>query len=340
MSYYGGTITVLGRDLITSLVAGETIEFTRILVGKGAMPEGVEPIDMTELVDPVAEGASTLPVVDNGVITMTVEYRNDMNGGLQEGFWLREFGVFAKTENSEEVLLYYATLGDSPQPVNAYQDNRIDIRRYPITISLALDANVQVVYNPGAFITAGEAQELIGAMVNDAVNNAASAIITTIKIPASAWTLREYDDLGSQSYADEYIYFADVDVEGCMETFFPTVALDKSSLGPAGEAGLCPTVQSLLDSIRFWAKKVPASDLEATVALIGESISTGASGGTYVLPTATATRLGGVKVGEGLQITEDGTLSTVDNGEITDQDFASSAAMEEMLDEVFKETKI
>lgn len=340
MSYYGGTITVLGRDLITSLVTGETIEFTRILVGKGAMPEGVEPIDMTELVDPVAEGASTLPVVDNGVITMTVEYRNDMNGGLQEGFWLREFGVFAKTENSEEVLLYYATLGDSPQPVNAYQDNRIDIRRYPITISLALDANVQVVYNPGAFITAGEAQELIGAMVNDAVSNAASAIITTITIPASAWTKREYDDPGNQSYADEYIYFADVDVEGCMETLFPTVALDKSSLGPAGEAGLCPTVQSLLDSIRFWAKKVPASDLEATVALIGESINTGASGGTYVLPTATATRLGGVKVGEGLQITEDGTLSTVDNGEITDQDFATSAAMEEMLDEVFKETKI
>ena len=35
MSYYGGTITVKGRDLITSLIAGETIEFTRIVVGSG-----------------------------------------------------------------------------------------------------------------------------------------------------------------------------------------------------------------------------------------------------------------------------------------------------------------
>ena len=43
MSYYGGTITVKGRDLITSLIAGETIEFTRIVVGSGEMPEGVEP---------------------------------------------------------------------------------------------------------------------------------------------------------------------------------------------------------------------------------------------------------------------------------------------------------
>ena len=38
MSYYGGTITVKGRDLITSLIAGETIEFTRIVVGSGEMP--------------------------------------------------------------------------------------------------------------------------------------------------------------------------------------------------------------------------------------------------------------------------------------------------------------
>ena len=334
MSYYGGTITVLGRDLITSLVAGETIEFTRILVGKGSMPEGVEPIDMTELVEPVAEGASTVPVVDNGVITMTVEYRNDMNGGLKDGFWLREFGVFAKTENSEEVLLYYATLGDSPQPVNAYQDNRIDIRRYPITISLALEANVQVVYNPGAFITAGEAQELIDAMVNDAVGNvvkdAASAIITTITIPADAWQKREFDDKSNQTYSDEYVYFVDVESDGCMETMFPTVALDKSSLEPAGKAGLCPTAQSLSGSIRFWAKKVPESALEATVALLGESIKPGSGGGSYVLPTATATRLGGVKVGEGLQITEDGTISTV-------TDFATSDDMEAMLEEAFNE---
>lgn len=340
MSYYGGTITVQGRDLITSLVAGETIEFTRILVGKGAMPEGVEPIDMTALVDPVAEGASTLPVVENGVITMTVEYRNDMNDGLKEGFWLREFGVFAKTENSEEVLLYYATLGDSPQPVNAYQDNRIDIRRYPITISLALDANVTVAYNPGAFITAGEAQELIGAMVNDAVSTAASAIITTITVPAAAWAQRGYDDPENETYADDYIYFVDVAISGCEETYFPIVALDKASLAPAGKAGLCPTVQTSKGTLRLWSKKVPEVDLEATVSLIGESVATGASGSTYVLPTATATRLGGVKIGEGLLITEDGMLSAKDCGAITEKDFASAEETEELLDEVFRSENV
>ena len=85
MSYYGGTITVKGRDLITSLIAGETIEFTRIVVGSGEMPEGVEPIDMEDLVNLVAEASSTVPTVENGVLSLVVEYRNDMNGGLKTG---------------------------------------------------------------------------------------------------------------------------------------------------------------------------------------------------------------------------------------------------------------
>lgn len=105
MSYYGGTVTVAGRNLITSLMAGKTIEFTRIMVGSGAMPEGVEPIDMVALVTPVAEGVSSVPTVENGVLSMVVEYRNDLNGGLQEGFWLREFGVFAKTRTRRDPAL-------------------------------------------------------------------------------------------------------------------------------------------------------------------------------------------------------------------------------------------
>ena len=61
MSYYGGTITVAGRNLITGLIAGETITLTRVVVGAGAMPEGVEPIDMTGLVQPIAEASTSVP---------------------------------------------------------------------------------------------------------------------------------------------------------------------------------------------------------------------------------------------------------------------------------------
>ena len=233
MSYYGGTVTVAGRNLITSLMAGKTIEFTRIMVGSGAMPEGVEPIDMVALVTPVAEGVSSVPTVENGVLSMVVEYRNDLNGGLQEGFWLREFGVFAKTEDTEEILLYYATLGDSPQPVNAYKDNRIDIRRYPISIALELDADVQITYNPGAFITSAEAEELVRTMVQEAISGVGTAIIKDITIPHTGWTWQE-ENPGEQGAwdMDEYRYYVDVPVTEAAETQFPNVALHKAALRP------------------------------------------------------------------------------------------------------------
>lgn len=179
MSYYGGTITTAGRDLITKLMTGEVLEFTRVMVGSGKIPEGIEPSDIDELVSPFAEAVSTMPVIENGNVNMTVEYRNDLNGGLNEQFWLNEFGIYAKTDRTDEVLLYYATLGDTPQPVNAYQDGRIDIRRYPVTISLSLNEDVEVKYNPGAFMTASEAVELIETKVSQEVLKVMGSISLT-----------------------------------------------------------------------------------------------------------------------------------------------------------------
>ncbi len=342
MSYYGGTVTVKGRDLITSLIAGETIELTRIVVGSGKMPEGVEPIDMEALVNPIAEATSTVPVVENNVLSMVVEYRNDMNGGLKEGFWLNEFGIFAKTGNSEEILLYYATLGDSPQPVNAYQDNRYDIRRYPVTIALLIDADVQITYTPGAFITASEAQEIIESLVSEAVSeivgDVGAAIIKEITIPADGWMWNESEDAGMGGM-DEYRMYKDVAVTEATEEMFPNVALHKDALETAKQAGLCPTIQTLAGSIRFWAKNQPYADMDATLALLSSSGNgqTG-GGGTYVLPVATETTLGGVKIGEGLTVTPDGTAS-VEGAPIADSEKATVEATNAVLDEVYDDAE-
>jgi len=332
MSYYGGTITVQGRNLITSLLAGETIEFTRILVGSGAMPEGVEPIDMTELVAPVAEAVSTIPFVDNGEMSLTVEYRNDLNGGLKEGFWLREFGIFAKTDETEEILLYYATLGDSPQPVNAYQDNRIDIRRYPVVIALALDADIQVTYNPGSFITSEEAHGLIGAMVKKAMEGVGSITVQKILIPSQGWK-----SVPENEQVDEHVMYIDVVCEDALAEHYPNVALEHASLQIAKNAGLSPTMEALDGVLRFWSKTAPTQDLKGTLSLVGENLNVditvgepgniGGGGGNYVLPVATETVLGGVKIqsGSGLKIDGEGYLGI-------------DAATDEEADDLYEET--
>lgn len=277
MSYYGGTITVAGRNLITSLIAGDTIRFTRIVVGKGKIPEGIEPIDMTELVEPVADGTSTIPTIDNGVMYLTVEFRNDLNGGLKEGFWLNEFGIYAETDKTGEVLLYYASLGDKPQPVNAYQEDRIDIRRYNVAIALELDADVQMAYNPGAFITSTEAFDMIDAMVDYALQNLAATITAKVVIPSTGWV---EDESGNPDLKSDpaYPYYADVPCEKSTDEYYPSLALNKASLAIAEMSGLCPTILAHNGALRFWSKTKPKKDMTGTVALLYSSETDKANG--------------------------------------------------------------
>ena len=114
---------------------------------------------------------------------------------------------------------------------------------------------------------------------------------------------------------------------------FPSVALHKAALEVAKRAGLCPTVQALAGVLRFWARNIPTADMSATVALWAPG-GTAGGGSAYVLPVATATRLGGVKIGSGVSVSADGTISASTSG-ITQDEVVSAADTDKMLDEIF-----
>lgn len=154
MRYYGCTPTNQGRALIAKLLASKTLTISRVMVGKGQLAEDVSPVGLTDLVEPVAAGTSTVPTYDGDTVHMIIEYRSDLNGGLESGFWLSEFGVFASDPDDGEILLYYGTLGDYPQWVSAYSNMGIDTRRYPVSITVGENATVVIDYSPEAFMTA------------------------------------------------------------------------------------------------------------------------------------------------------------------------------------------
>ncbi len=147
----GFTITAAGWRKLARMVAGDTLHITRVAVGKGVLPEETNPADLTDLVNPVADAASTQQLVNGLEVSFIVEYRNDMNGGLATGFWLTEFGVFV-LDGDSEIMLYYATLGDYPEYVSAYGSGRIDVRRYPVAIVLSKELKVELDYPPMAFL--------------------------------------------------------------------------------------------------------------------------------------------------------------------------------------------
>ena len=157
----GFTITKAGKKLLAELVATkEELNITRVMVGKGEVQQGQIPEQFTDLIQPVAQATSTIPVVKNGVISFIVEYRNDLNGGLQEGFWLKEFGVFAQ-DGEKEILLYYASLGEYPQYIEVYENGKVNVKKYPVSIVVTDDIKVTIAYAALAFVTEERMKEFV-----------------------------------------------------------------------------------------------------------------------------------------------------------------------------------
>ncbi len=159
MSYYGFTVTDKGRELIAKLVAGQHLVLSRIMVGEGTCPDETPPKELTDLVAPVAAATSTTPSYEGASVRMTVEYRSDLNGGLDHGFWLSEFGIFAMDPDEGEILIYYGCLGEYPQWVSAASSSGVDVRRFPVCIVIGDDSGVEVEFDCEAWMTAEDVEE-------------------------------------------------------------------------------------------------------------------------------------------------------------------------------------
>ena len=115
---------------------------------------------LTAPIDPGPNGTSTVPTVEGAAVNMLVEYRSDLNGGLQEGFWIGGFAVFGKVENGTETMIYYGSLGEQKQYVSAYVEGTApDVRRYPVSITVTAGVEVEVSYPAEAWMTAEDVAE-------------------------------------------------------------------------------------------------------------------------------------------------------------------------------------
>ena len=151
---YGFIIPAKGMELLTGLLAGDTLTITRCMVGTGQVPAETQPTALTDLVAPIAQATSTQPLVHGKQIDFTIEYRNDLHGGLESGFYLREFGVFARAKDGSETMIYYGNLGDYPQWVQPYTQGAVEVRRFPVAIGVSNAPTVILEYNADAFMTA------------------------------------------------------------------------------------------------------------------------------------------------------------------------------------------
>lgn len=124
--------------------------------------------------------------------------------------------------------------------------------------------------------------------------------ILTITISAQNWVSNIDTDNSS------YIYSNDVEVSGVTEEYYPIVTLDESSARIASSASMSSLVRTGTGIVRFYSETIPSSDMTAHIALL---YSTDGDVLTE-LPVATSDTLGVVKIGNGISVDTDGTIST------------------------------
>mgnify|MGYP000602454696 FL=1 len=201
---YGFIITTAGEGLLARASAGEGLTLTEVWVGKGAVESAGAAKALTALLDPVAKATSTTPAVAGGQISMLVEYRNDMGGGLEEGFTLSEFGVMAKVGEDAPTLLYYAALGDRAQPVPPIAEG-LDVHRFPVAIGVTGEVEVSLEYPAGVWVTHEELEEALAGIdlsgYIKATEKGKPGGVATLgedsKVPAGQLPKMDYDPAGS-----------------------------------------------------------------------------------------------------------------------------------------------
>lgn len=178
--FYGFVITEAGNNLLAKMVAGDKLTITKVVMDKGTAESAEAARKLTAPIDPGPNGTSTVPTVEGAAVNMLVEYRSDLNGGLQEGFWIGGFAVFGKVENGTETMIYYGSLGEQKQYVSAYVEGTApDVRRYPVSITVTAGVEVEVSYPAEAWMTAEEVAAYFNGTLKPELEKSLGGLIKT-----------------------------------------------------------------------------------------------------------------------------------------------------------------
>ena len=142
--------TIKGEALAAKALGGQSMEFTRIVLGDGQL-SGQSPAELEGLLGekvslPVAESYRE----DNSTWTVGAPFDNK---DLSIGFYWREVGVYALDPDEGEILFSYASAQDAPDYIPPLTGGRWEKRIYVSekvgsAASVTVDASKSVLYAP------------------------------------------------------------------------------------------------------------------------------------------------------------------------------------------------
>lgn len=273
MSNWGKPVlTKKGLLLQAKVDAGTQMSLTKCKLGSGELPSGQSLEDLTDLVTPVQTlGIASVSYSEDDKaceITTTTD-----NSSLTAGYYLREFGVYAQDPDDGEIL-YAVVNDDTPDYIPASGTSAVLSQELTIALSFSNASNVTAVVNTSAIATIN--------YVNNTVTTAVADLKDMTGATTNANGAHGLVPAPTKGSATRYLRS-----DG---TWSDISTMTGASTSTAGTSGLVPT-PSAGSSNRYLSASGVWQEIEE-----------------YVLPKATASVLGGIKVGDGLSVV-DGLLS-------------------------------
>ena len=130
-------LTTQGRNLLALALTGKPLVFSRAYCGDGTLPPGQDTTSLTALISPKRElpiqSINTLQGIGTCEVVLEMSNKN-----LTQGFFVREYGLFAIHPDTQQEILYaYRNSGDNSGYLEG--DNGIDIISYTLSIVTVID---------------------------------------------------------------------------------------------------------------------------------------------------------------------------------------------------------
>ena len=151
------SVTLKGAVAIAALMAGGTLEFTRIAVGDGNIPEGQTALTMTDLSHHLFDVDINEVYSDSESQATVIGIFN--NSQTETGFYYRELGLFAKDPaTGAEILFCYGNAGDEAEWISPAGSESVIEKEVHIVTLVGNATEVKATLKSGIYLTQEQAK--------------------------------------------------------------------------------------------------------------------------------------------------------------------------------------
>ena len=362
MSWEKYAYTSAGAAMLSESISGGALTITRAVSGTGTVD--------TDLSEETAVSGDTYELKLLGIDT--VEYEGEKarkvsiwTGGADKPYFMHQIGVFGRLNDDPEDTLLFLMQDDRGVEIPAIgtADHEFQIA---VLLAVSTKANISLTVDPQVEAIMRMVREMVLKEISQ--HNDAPDAHAKIITEATSKALKELEESGQIMSEDRvkelikegggggsgggyygrydlalsasgwqeaqdaegkpYQYIYDAELADSKSTLVPIGAVLADSFHTANDAGILPGCETFDGYVRFYSSSVPEDDVQLTVILFGKG------GGNSDLTIATREQLGHVKVGDGIDVTEDGVISS--NAKVSQEQIATTGDTSEMLDDIFK----